>query len=292
MKPYLQKVQNRQTFKEHNTIHKRYTSTEKLSSTSLSFNLLSIADTAKTVAPGVGSLFVLAFIILIHEAGHYLAATSLGIKVEEFSVGIGPKLFGFQKSDNIRDDGNSKAVDFSIRAIPLGGYVKFPENYNSTLVLELEEEADKLRQELKVSKLNPMKTNLNVVKTEENILDNIRRNFVEIFSSKSKEDDNPRKKLIIRDDGSVEVPPIQYDNDPNLLQNRPWFDRAIVLVAGIVFNIALSFALYFGEVTWGKGIPQPIIQSGVVVRSIIPDGASKGLLQEGDVILALNGIFA
>jgi len=146
-------------------------------------------------------------------------------------------------------------------------------------------EADKIRQELKISKLNPV-----VVKPEGNLLVNVRRRLMEIFSFEPQTID-PRKKFIVRDDGSVEIPPVEYNTNPNLLQNRPWSDRAIVLVAGIVFNLALSFSLYFGEVTLGEGIPQPIIESGAVVKSILPDGASKGLLQAGDVILSLNGKF-
>ena len=51
--------------------------------------------------------------------------------MEEFSVGIGPKLFGFQAFGN----------EFNLRGLPLGGYVRFPENYNATLVAELQEEA-------------------------------------------------------------------------------------------------------------------------------------------------------
>jgi regulator of sigma E protease len=53
--------------------------------------------------------------IVIHEFGHFIVAKILGIAVETFSVGFGPKLFGFRIGD----------TDYRLSAIPLGGYVKF-----------------------------------------------------------------------------------------------------------------------------------------------------------------------
>lgn len=52
--------------------------------------------------------------ILIHELGHFWAALSLRVKVETFSIGFGPRLFGFKRGD----------TDFRLSAIPFGGYVR------------------------------------------------------------------------------------------------------------------------------------------------------------------------
>lgn len=59
---------------------------------------------------------ILAFglIILIHELGHFTAAKLSGVKVLEFSIGMGPKLFSFNKAD----------TDYSIRVLPIGGFVQ------------------------------------------------------------------------------------------------------------------------------------------------------------------------
>ena len=56
----------------------------------------------------------LLFIILIHEAGHYLAARAFGFKVEEYFVGFGPKLWSFTR----------RGIEYGVKALPLGGYVK------------------------------------------------------------------------------------------------------------------------------------------------------------------------
>lgn len=56
----------------------------------------------------------LLFIILIHEAGHYTVARAFGFKVEEYFVGFGPKIWSFRRGE----------IDYGIKALPLGGYVK------------------------------------------------------------------------------------------------------------------------------------------------------------------------
>ncbi len=59
-------------------------------------------------------VILLGVMILIHELGHFWAALSVGVKVETFSIGFGPRLFGFRRGD----------TDFRISAIPFGGYVR------------------------------------------------------------------------------------------------------------------------------------------------------------------------
>ncbi len=53
-------------------------------------------------------------VILVHELGHFLAARYAGVRVETFSIGFGPRLFGWKRG----------GVDYRVSLIPLGGYVK------------------------------------------------------------------------------------------------------------------------------------------------------------------------
>lgn len=53
------------------------------------------------------------FLITIHEGGHFLGAKLSGIKVNEFAVGMGPKIWGKQGEETL----------YSLRALPIGGYV-------------------------------------------------------------------------------------------------------------------------------------------------------------------------
>ena len=59
------------------------------------------------------AILALSFIIIIHELGHFIAARAVGIKVIEFALFMGPKLFSFKRKGTI----------YSIRAIPIGGFV-------------------------------------------------------------------------------------------------------------------------------------------------------------------------
>jgi regulator of sigma E protease len=59
-------------------------------------------------------LLVLSGLIFVHELGHFLVARSLGITVLKFSIGFGPRLYGWVKN----------GTDYCISAIPLGGFVK------------------------------------------------------------------------------------------------------------------------------------------------------------------------
>jgi regulator of sigma E protease len=60
------------------------------------------------------SLLVLSALIFFHELGHYIAARMMGVKVDVFSIGFGKKLYSFYRWN----------TQWSISAIPLGGYVK------------------------------------------------------------------------------------------------------------------------------------------------------------------------
>lgn len=58
------------------------------------------------------SLLVFMVVVVVHEFGHFIFAKRAKIKVNEFSVGMGPKLFGKQRGETL----------YSIRALPLGGF--------------------------------------------------------------------------------------------------------------------------------------------------------------------------
>ena len=59
------------------------------------------------------AVVVFGALIFIHELGHFLTAKWSGIKVNEFSIGMGPKLWGWQKGETL----------YALRLFPIGGYV-------------------------------------------------------------------------------------------------------------------------------------------------------------------------
>ena len=61
------------------------------------------------------AIVMLGVIVTVHEFGHYLVGRLCGIGIVEFSVGFGPRLLGWER----------KGIQYSLRAIPLGGYCAF-----------------------------------------------------------------------------------------------------------------------------------------------------------------------
>src|ERR1044071_5379570 len=57
--------------------------------------------------------FTVSLLIILHELGHYLAAKRMGIPIARFSVGLGPKVWGFKRGE----------TEYWLSLIPCGGYV-------------------------------------------------------------------------------------------------------------------------------------------------------------------------
>lgn len=62
----------------------------------------------------IAAIFVFLLVVFIHEFGHFAVAKMVGIKVNEFAVGMGPKLIQKKKGDTL----------YTLRLLPVGGYVK------------------------------------------------------------------------------------------------------------------------------------------------------------------------
>ena len=59
-------------------------------------------------------IFVFGILVTVHEFGHFITAKLTGMKVEEFSIGFGPKIYQHQEGETL----------YSLRMLPLGGYNK------------------------------------------------------------------------------------------------------------------------------------------------------------------------
>lgn len=74
-------------------------------------------------------LIGLSIVVIIHEFGHFLAARAVGVEVETFSIGWGPRLFGFRK----------RGTEWRISALPIGGFcrMKGEEDFKTALERKL-----------------------------------------------------------------------------------------------------------------------------------------------------------
>ena len=59
-------------------------------------------------------VFGIVLMVMLHEAGHYYTAKRAGMKVTEFFLGFGPRLWSFQRGE----------TEYGVKALPLGGYVR------------------------------------------------------------------------------------------------------------------------------------------------------------------------
>src|ERR1700716_358634 len=62
----------------------------------------------------IGIALVLGLMIMIHEWGHFIVGRLFKVRVDVFSIGFGPRLFGWKRG----------ATDYRISALPFGGYVR------------------------------------------------------------------------------------------------------------------------------------------------------------------------
>lgn len=60
------------------------------------------------------AVIIFCLLILVHELGHFAVAKSVGVRVNEFSLGMGPLLFQFTRGD----------TEYSLRALPIGGFCR------------------------------------------------------------------------------------------------------------------------------------------------------------------------
>jgi len=71
-----------------------------------------------------GVIFLFGTVIFVHEFGHFWVARRCGLKVEAFAIGFGPKIFSWTRN----------GIEYSIRWIPAGGFVKLPQMVTSSTI--------------------------------------------------------------------------------------------------------------------------------------------------------------
>ena len=147
-------------------------------------------------------IFILGILIFVHELGHFLTAKKSGVYIYEFSIGMGPLI----KTIKCKD-----WINYSIRALPIGGYVQMAGE-------------------------------------------------------------------IYEDDDTEKIPKEKF------MCNRPWYQRLIVLVAGVFNNFLLAIILLFViALIWGAQSLEPVIYNVTENKPV----AEAGIVA-GDVITAVN----
>ncbi len=164
-----------------------------------------IISISSTILIFIAAIFIL---VTIHELGHFLAAKYFKMRVDKFSIGFPPKIFGIRKGD----------TEYVIGATPLGGYVQIAGMIDESM-----------------------------------------------------------------DDSFMD-----QEVQPDEFRSRPVWQRTIVILAGVIFNMILALIIYAG-MAWNYGETVIPIQSieGIYVQE--ESVASQIGLQTGDQIIGING---
>src|SRR5665213_1901693 len=89
---------------------------------------------------GGAFLLVLGVLVFVHEWGHYIVARMCGVKIESFSIGFGPEIFGFT---------DRRGTRWKFSAVPLGGYVKMFGDVDPASAGHTEETKDEKTKEIR-----------------------------------------------------------------------------------------------------------------------------------------------
>lgn len=185
-------------------------------------------------------LFTFGLVIFLHEFGHFIVCKLVGIRVDAFSFGFGRELIGFSRGD----------TRYSIRLIPLGGYVK-PAGED---ISDIAEEKKKLSHNTESAGETGM--------------------------------DDPRSIEPQKASSQLEL---SGDNLPSYMYfAKPWYTRLGVVFAGPVMNYLLAFALFTGVILLvGEPRPSDAPVIGDLSKGYPAEVAG---MKSGDRIVSVDGV--
>src|SRR5258707_2510841 len=203
-----------------------------------------------------GVALVLGVMILVHEWGHFIAARVFGVRVDVFSIGFGPRLFGWKRG----------ATDYRVSALPLGGYVRMA-GQDPTEIDSADREWAHMRSGEQAKTLE--KPGLGVG-TEAAGVSEITFKTAEMRGV---------DQLLRRGPGASDE-----------LMSNPRCQRALISFAGPLVNLTCPVLLLTGYFV-AIGIPYPAYQDKPVQVTAAPTNstAEAAGLHSGDRIVAIDG---
>jgi regulator of sigma E protease len=227
----------------------------------------------------VVAILGLAFLILIHEAGHFYTALAVGMRPRKFYIGFPPPLARFRRN----------GVEYGIGAIPLGGYVKIPGMYRPAgrdlgrWFAKAEQEDEGLQRRLAVLGATLDRSDYDLARTE----------IEELAESFATADLTP----IARRSADKGIEELRDATGPDAYWRQPAWKKIAVIFAGPGTNLLLAIVLFAAVFMVGSGAYrlgfalQPKGQDATaVVASVLPGHpAEQAGLQARDRIVAIDG---
>lgn len=227
-------------------------------------------------------VFIIVFfvVVTVHEFGHFLVAKKSGILCQEFAIGFGPKVFHKKIGE----------TNFTVRLLPIGGYVKMPDNVfdfnNEVSPYDIKKGMNiylKLDEDNKVQKILLDVTNdVDAVKIQVNDCDLTYKLFIEGYSNGGE----TLEKFLVKDDACVVFSGMEEQIAPinRMFSSHSCGKKIATLFAGPFMNFVLAACIFVG-ISMVNGVPvdKPII-GGIIDNS----PAYNVGLKSNDVIKKIN----
>ena len=227
--------------------------------------------------------FILIFfvVVTIHEFGHFIVAKKSGILCQEFAIGMGPKIFHKKIGE----------TNFTIRLLPLGGYVKMPDNVfdfnNDVSMYDLKKGMNirlKLDKEDKVEKIILDESNdMELLPIHLEDFDLTEKLFIRGFVGDESEYFEVRKDAWVVFGGMEEqIAPLD-----RMFSSHSWGKKFWTLFAGPLMNFFLAAIIFIG-LAFYTGVP---VNNDDAKLGVVADNspAQTAGLKVGDTITEVNG---
>ena len=208
----------------------------------------------------------LAFLILIHEAGHFFTALAVKMRPRRFYIFFPPAIVKWQR----------KGIEYGIGAIPLGGYVKIP-GMHKPAGADLESQFGPAIDEAPwlATHLEPVATAL-----DEERLQDARTGLGDLRAAIERSDlSDPARKSAER--GLTDTDDAVADD---AYWRAPVWKRVTVIAAGPLTN--LVFAIVLLAVVFMLGVPSKVDRT---IATVDPGTPAAEIVRAGDTIVAING---
>jgi len=213
-------------------------------------------------------LLVLGLVILVHEGGHFLMAKRAGILCHEFAIGMGPILYKRKKGETL----------FTIRAIPLGGFVMMAGE-------EVNDEVLKKGRDIRIVKNAGGRITEIVLDPDDPRYPEAERITVEDFDLKGErhaplyinEYEVHRKAHYVQKDKKLQIAP--HDRS---FESKPLGARFLAIFSGPFMNFILAFVLFL-VLAFFSGFPATDGQDQIkpVVGSVQEGSPADGEIEPG-----------
>ena len=201
--------------------------------------------------------YVLAFLgfvalIILHEAGHFTAAKAVGMRVERFSLFMGPLLVKFRRGE----------TEYGIGPFPLGGYVRITgmnpreELSEDREIRELTEQLDRERDEARASWAG----------------------------------DTARTHALMTDERALTDRISELQTQADAIRGRAYYNqkvwkRVVVILAGPAVNLLIAFVIF-----WAIALSNGQQVANTTVQTVVADGPSAAYIHPGDKIVSVDGV--